>query len=115
MTTPPIENLLRGRAGGRLGIFIDHVGEFENRGGHLRNGRWAVLPGGRAYPILCADFTEFQYPEGEGTYTAACGEPTVAYEGQCEHHKAALDTYRAMSPAEQIALEIQEDMEASWR
>ena len=67
-------DLLKGFSGGPLGLLVDYTAEFEQRGGRIVQGSagrsYAVIPNfGRAYPLLCADFTQRHYPEGE-TYVA---------------------------------------------
>jgi hypothetical protein len=108
------EQVLSGVAGGPLGVLVDHVETWVRVGGTTRpspsGGTWAVAPDGRAYPLLCGDIVERDYPEGEGKYTDRCG--AVARDGACEFHANQRDHWLSLSEAEKIEIEIQEEMYA---
>ena len=77
------------------GLISEHVDVFEAAGGTFRvtgSGRtWAVLPDGRAYPVLCSDLIEVWTEDGR--MTGRCGAPTVR-DGSCEGHAAERDAWR---------------------
>lgn len=102
------EAMLAGIAGGPLGLIVDDTDSFARAGGTIRtsaSGRleWAVLPDGRAFPVLCGDIVMRYYEEGE-SYTDRCGKPATNH-GACQGHGEARDSWRAMTEAERCAME----------
>ena len=91
-----------------MGLLVDTSDTFEAAGGTIRtstSGRidWAVLPDGRAFPVLCGDIVERRYEEGE-VYTDRCGAVADNH-GACAGHGEIRDAWRAMTEAERCAVE----------
>lgn len=108
-------DLIVGIAGQPMGLLVDDVEAFTRLGGTVRPAasgsgvEWAVTPEGRAFPVTCGDIVE-RWNE-DGSYTDRCGSVADAA-GACAGHAAARDAYLAMTEAERLCLEREEE---AWR
>jgi hypothetical protein len=101
-----VERLLRSWAAGIYGLLIDYADRFEAAGGRIVNDRWAVLPDGLAYPILCGDLV-WDYDE-DGRFDTRCGG-RATHDGACEGHAAERDAWLELSEPERVMIERMED------
>ena len=95
---------------GRRSLLIDHTDLFAAAGGTIRVGRhatWAVLPGGKAVPVVCGDLIPIQTEDGPSD--ARCGANVVGDLGACAGHAEERQEWRAMSEPERAAWERSRD------
>lgn len=97
---------------GRLGLVADHVTSFVEAGGTVRSAAsgsgkaWAVLPGGRAFPVVCGYLIPVMTEDGPSD--GRCGLDALP-EGMCEGHAAEYAEWARMDEMERAAWERHAD------
>lgn len=75
--------------GWKPGVVVDDVPAFEAAGGVVRDGAhggmWAVVEGGRAYPVVCGDIVMLD--SEDGPVTGRCGLAASSETGACVGHR----------------------------
>ena len=94
----------------RTGVLIDHTDSFVAAGGRLRVGRnatWAVLPTGRAIPVVCGEIVRIDTEDGP--MSGRCGLNVFRDLGACDAHAEERQGWMDMSEAERCAWERDRD------
>lgn len=83
------------------GLLSEHTDAFTAAGGTIGEsitGRaWAVLPDGRALPVVCSEIIRVETEDGP--VSGRCGAPAEK-DGACEYHADIIAAWRAQSEAD---------------
>lgn len=108
MTTSNAERFIGGYGPDfQPGVLSEHAADFVVAGGGFRvaaSGRvWAVIPGGRAVPVVCSEI--IQVETEDGPISGRCGTPATGDFGACPFHAAQIEGWRNQTEAETLAWE----------
>ena len=93
----------------RSGVLVDHADAFVAAGGRIRHGKhavWAVLPSGKAFPLVCGELVRIDTEDGP--ISGRCGRD-IARAGACEMHADERQGWLDMSEAERCEWERSHD------